>query len=158
MSEEKVNPEQSQEEKVPGTGKDGSGKAEKESKAQPNASAKEAKATPKGKYYWVRFNARSNPTDTEGVELTVNGEVLIMQRDQKVPIPARFKECADNALRSAFKQLPNKPRKELAPIRMYPYSELGEATEQEFLEWRRRGTEKVREDIDRFGYNTGEDE
>lgn len=113
---------------------------------------------PDGPKYWlVKFNARASTAETEDVELSVNGEVLIMQRSEWVIIPDRFKECADHTLIPRFKQLPNKPRKELAPVLLYPYTEKREASEEEYLLMKQKGTEALLEHIKRFGFGSGED-
>ena len=108
---------------------------------------------PKEKYFRVIFQARATENDLEDVQLSVNGETLIMQREKEVIIPGRFRECADHALITKFKQLPDQPRNLLAPIRIFPYSVMGEATEQEYLTQKAEGDKKSRHNVAKYGFN-----
>ena len=108
--------------------------------------------------YWkVKFHPRSSTVETEEVELTVNGEVLIIQRGEVVIIPGRFKECAEHTLVQKFRQLPNEPRKDLTPIMLYPFETIGEANEAEFFKMRQEGTQKMKDDIQRHGFRESGD-
>ena len=97
-------------------------------------------APPPEKYTWVRFHIKSRPDDEDDVVLSVQGDVLLMKRNEKVPIPERYVECAKNARYPHFKQLPNEARKIVGEIRVYPFEILGPATEKEYLEWKAEGT------------------
>jgi len=113
---------------------------------------------PEPKYYRVLFLDKSSPNDTDDVELSVNAETLVIQRNVEVIIPERFKVCADNATYQQFKQIPGKPRKLRGTIRVYPYQPLGEATEAEFLAMKRKGDKQTKEHIAKYGYgDTPED-
>lgn len=117
-----------------------------------------APVPPKEKYWWVTFNERSNETDPEDVQLSVNGETLIIQRGKKVIIPDRYKECAEHALIQKFVQLPDKPRKHLSPIMKFPFTTHGEATEAEFRKMKTEGTKKTDENIRRYGFEVTPDQ
>lgn len=112
-----------------------------------------APVIPKEKYFRVLFQARATENDLEDVQLTVNGETLLMQREKEVIIPARFRECADHALIVKFKQLPDQPRKLMAPIRTFPYSLIGEATEEEYLTQKAEGDKQSRHNVKKYGFN-----
>lgn len=100
------------------------------------------------KYYRVTFNHKSNPNDEDDVTLIVNGETLVLQRGVEVIIPGRYKECADHATYPVFRQRPNEARKQIGTVMVFPYSLMGEATEQEYLELLREGNKKTREAIE----------
>jgi hypothetical protein len=85
------------------------------------------------KYYRVVFSAKSSPTQPDDVELSVNGETLLMQRDKEIIIPGRYKEVADHAEQISFKQLPGIDRKVQGKIKTFPYTMMGEATREEYL-------------------------
>lgn len=104
------------------------------------------------KYYRVLFLEKSSPNDTDDVELSVNAETLVIQRNTEVIIPERFKVCADNATYQQFKQVPGKPRKLRGTIKVYPYQLLGEATEAEFFAMKRKGDKQTKEHIAKYGY------
>jgi hypothetical protein len=108
---------------------------------------------PKEKYFRVSFQARATENDPEDVTLSVNGETLVIQREKEVIIPGRFKECADHALIRKFKQLPDMPRKIEAPIKLFPYSQLGEATEEEYLAAKAAGDKATSHNIKKYGFN-----
>ncbi len=105
------------------------------------------------KYFKVTFQARASENDPEDVSLSVNGETLVIQRETEVIIPGRFKECADHALILKFKQLPDQPRKFSSPIRTFPYSLIGEATEAEYIKQKTAGDKSTKHNVSRFGYN-----
>ena len=112
----------------------------------------EAKPTPAGEpYYWVRFHSKSNPFDPDDVILAVNGDVLQIKRNERIPIARRFLECADHARYRHFTQEPGKDRKVDREIHKYPYDLLGEATRQDFLSWKAKGTRINREYAEAHG-------
>ena len=100
------------------------------------------------KYYRVTFNHKSNPNDEDDVTLIVNGETLVLQRGTEVIIPGRYKECADHATYPIFRQKPNEARKQMGTVMVFPYSLIGEATEQEYLKLLRQGNKETREAIE----------
>jgi len=87
---------------------------------------------PKEGYTKVRFHVKSRPDDDENVVLAVQGDVLVIQRNQQVIIPDRYLDCARNAKYPQFKQMPNQPRKIVGEILVYPFDILGTATEEEY--------------------------
>lgn len=91
-------------------------------------------------YYWVRFHSKSNPFDPDDVILAVNGDVLQIRRNERIPIARRFLECADHARYRHFTQEPGKDRKVDREIHKYPYDMLGEASAQDFRTWKAKGT------------------
>lgn len=102
-------------------------------------------------YKWVRFHHKSNPMDPDEVVLGVNGEVLIVRRNERVPMPQRFLEVADHATYRHFTQEPGRDRKVDREIHKYPYDVLGEATREDFIRWKRAGTKATRDHAERLG-------
>lgn len=109
-------------------------------------------ARPKEKYYRVMFMEKTSPNDTDDVELAVNAETLVIQRNVEVIIPERFKVCADNATYQQFKQVPGKPRKLRGTIKVYPYQLLGETTEEAFIKMKRMGDKQTKDHIAKYGF------
>ena len=105
------------------------------------------------KYYRVRFHAKAQPNDPDDVTLACNGENLIFRREQETIIPGRFKEVADHGQYVQFRQVPNKPRKIVANVRIFPYDMLGESTEAEFRQMLKEGNKKQKDMISKYGYN-----
>ena len=104
--------------------------------------------------YWrVKFNAKTTPNDSDDVQLIVNGETLIMQREKEVILPGRFLEDADHATYLHFRQVPHQPRKKVGTIKTYPYERIGKATKKEYDLQRTEGTKKTRQNIKRYGYD-----
>ena len=101
------------------------------------------------KYFKVRFHAKSNPNDTDNVTLGVNGEVIVIKREEEVIIPERFVECARHAVYPQFTQLPNEPRKATGKVMTYPLDVLGEGTHEEYLKMKKEGTQKTQEAVER---------
>lgn len=101
------------------------------------------------KYYKVRFHAKSNPNDTDNVTLGVNGEILVIKREEEVIIPERFVECARHATYPQFTQLPNEPRKITGKVMTFPLDILGEGTREEYLKMKKEGTEKTQEALEK---------
>jgi hypothetical protein len=102
-------------------------------------------------YKWVRFHNKSNPMDPDEVILAVNGEVLQIRRNEKIPLPYRFMECADHARYKHFSQEPGKDRKVDREIHKYPFDILGDCSREDFVRWKRAGTKAVREHAERIG-------
>lgn len=102
------------------------------------------KAPAKERYFRVRFHAKSSPSDTAHVELCVNCEVLIMQRERDVVLPERFVRHAQLCRYPDERQVPGQPRKTVGWVQIYPFTILGEATKAEFVQQRREGTELTR--------------
>lgn len=106
--------------------------------------AKAVKQPNKEKFFLVKFHDRSDPQQQLNVELIVNGDTLVIQRGVEVPIPGRFRECADHATYPVYKQEPGQMRKVTGYIRVFPYDFIRECTEQEYLDARKKGTAATR--------------
>lgn len=111
---------------------------------EPAAKAKSATAA-KEKFHRVKFHAKSNPNDQEDVELSCQGETLIVQREREVCIPERFVEVARNARYPQFRQMPNEQRKIVGHVMVFPFDVLGEGTEEDYLNMKRSGTKSTRD-------------
>lgn len=128
-------------------------KSKSSSKKKPSGSSGKPVPAPfKEKYFRVTFSDKSSPNDSDDVELSVNGETLVIRRGLEVIIPERFKVCADNATYPHYTQIPGKPRKLRGHIRLYPYQLVGEATEAQFIKMKRDGNKQTRDFIKKFGF------
>lgn len=107
------------------------------------------------KYHWVIFSERTTPTDDVDVTLTVNGECLIVKRGTRVPLPDRFLECADHTRHPRYSQNPGDTRKVVTWIKTFSYERIGDAAEEDFIEFRRKGTLETRERIERESTTEG---
>jgi hypothetical protein len=94
------------------------------------------------KFFRVRFHAKSHSTQQDNVELSVNGETLLIEREKVIVIPERFIECANHATYPQFKQLPNAPRKIVGRVMIFPFDILGEGTKMDFLKQKTSGTKE----------------
>lgn len=110
------------------------------------------------RYYRVEFNAKTNPYDEDDVKLICNCETLIIMREREVIIPGRFREVADHAKWPHFRQLPNKPRKIISQIQLFPYKLIGEATREEYLAQKEKGNRQTAENIRRYGHDWAPDD
>lgn len=115
--------------------------------------AKETEKQEFEKYFKVLFSEKTSTNDTDDVELSVNGETLVIQRGIDVIIPGRFKICADNATYQQFTQVPGKPRKLCGTIKRYPYQLLGEASKKDFLDMKQTGDQQTKAHIAKFGFD-----
>jgi len=106
---------------------------------------KGADANKEPEYFRVRFHAKASPSDTRDVELSVNCEPLIMQRERPVVLPKRYLLLAKDARYPQYTQVPGQPRKIVGWIQTYPFDVLGAATEEEFIRERTMGTQATRE-------------
>lgn len=103
------------------------------------------------KYFKVKFHSRSNPNDNENVELSVNGETRVIERDVPVVLPERFLECARNATHPQFRQEPGKQRKMVGKVTTFPFDVLGESSESEYRKMLAEGTKKTKEYVEKHG-------
>lgn len=115
--------------------------------------AKDVEKAVEEKYFRVIFSDKTSANDTDDVELSVNGETLVIQRAVEVIIPERFKICADNATYQQFTQVPGKPRKLRGTIKVYPYQMLGESSKKEFFDMKKRGDKQTKDFIAKFGFD-----
>ena len=96
------------------------------------------------RYFVVRFHAKSQASDPSNVELCVNCEVLIMQRERDVVLPERFVRHAQLCRYPDERQLPGQPRKTVGWIQVYPFTILRQGTKEEYDRQRREGTDSTR--------------
>jgi hypothetical protein len=99
-------------------------------------------------YHWVRFMLAASDNDPKDVELTVNGDPLIIQRGVEVPLPRRYLEAADHATHETIVHgevgtLTNrsKPRR----VQLFPYERLDQraCTREDFLRFLRRQADSL---------------
>jgi hypothetical protein len=109
-------------------------------------------------YYVVKFAQRSSEQDPEDVQLFVNGEVLIMQREKEIIVPQRFLECADHATHDQFRSVPGRSHKSVAKIKTYPYERIRLSTEKEYLKQHAEGTRTVKMNIKKYGFDATPDD
>ncbi|MCX7590016.1 MAG: hypothetical protein N2255_00140 [Kiritimatiellae bacterium] len=93
------------------------------------------------KYRWVRFHRRTDLNDEEVVELHLNGQTLQVDRMVKVPLPQHYLDGpAARAGKYHYRQFsPSSFRAERQWVAKYTWDDLGEATEQDFLDALERG-------------------
>lgn len=108
------------------------------------------KEAEKEKYWKAMFGPKTTPNDTIDVQLAVNGEVLNIQREEPVIIPDRFRVCADNATITQYTQRPGETRQMVGRMRIYNYSIMGEASEEEYIAFKNRGNQIQRDHLDRM--------
>lgn len=101
------------------------------------------------KVTWVRFHPKSSKDQPDDVELSVNGEVLVIKRNVPVPLPERFVECARNAHYPQYSQVPGEDRKIVGQIMHFPFDTLKEGTREEFNRYRTQGTSETRRALSR---------
>ncbi len=102
-------------------------------------------------YHWVKFQPRSNPNEQEKVQLTVNGECLIIERSVPVPLPQRFIECAERTTYPVYSQEPGQLRKVANYVTTFAHEKIKPATKEEFERYKAEGTRKMKEDLVREG-------
>ena len=107
-----------------------------EDPAPPEPQEPDPMATPSEKYYKVKFHLRSDRNQEKEVLLAVMGEVFQCQRNEVVIIPERIKCACDDAVTRIPEDVPGKDRKEETSIQTYPYENLGEVTEADWMEFR----------------------
>jgi hypothetical protein len=100
---------------------------------------------PEEKVYSVRFHAKSHPNDPDDVQLGVNGEVLVIKREETIPLLERYVVVARNATYDQFRQLPGEQRKVIAKVQKFPFDILGASTLAEYRRERAAGTKIANE-------------
>ncbi len=103
---------------------------------------------PPEKYYRVRFHLKAKPEDADDVILSVQGDVLQIQRNVETILPERFLDAARHAKYPHFRQMPNEPRKVVGEVHTHPFDLLGEAEPEEYFKMRAEGTEQRKKDIE----------
>jgi hypothetical protein len=105
------------------------------------------------KFFRGRFAAKANVNDPDSVKLSVQGEILVFQRDVDTIIPEPYLVVAQNAKHPKFTVEPGQGRKVVGWISRYPFNKTGEATYEEFKTLFDEGTRKTKDNIARFGLN-----
>ena len=111
--------------------------------ADSKPAANEAVAQPVAKkrtYTRVKFYPKSHKEQPDDVILSVNGDTIIMMRDQEVVLPDYFLEAADHATFNQYKTGIGNSRKVIMQVRLYPYALLGKGTKVEYIKQRAVGT------------------
>lgn len=106
--------------------------------SRPNAGLRPPKQGER--YQKVRFHNRQNDSESEQVELGVNGEWLIVKRNVPVTIPERFVECARHARHPVYHQVPGEPRQQRGEVQTFPFDDLGVGRKEDFDKMREEGT------------------
>jgi len=101
----------------------------------------------KEEYSRVVFQEKYTPGQPDEVMLSVNGEVLIIQRGVETIVPKKHLEVADHSLERKFSQSPDQPRKFAGMVKRYQYTYLGPATKKEYDAMKKLGTEKTRDSM-----------
>jgi len=99
----------------------------------------------KEKFIRIKPHAKARPDDEESAVVSVNGEILVMERQKECVIPERFVVALQNARGPVFRQMPGESRKIVGEVMTFPFDNLGEGTEEEYLTMRREGTKIARE-------------
>ena len=96
----------------------------------------------------VIFSHKADKGDTNDVELSVDGQVLTIQRGKKVVLPSRFLECADHGWHHHYEQVPGKTRKIAARIQTYNYTVIrSDVPASEYFKMKKEGDKKTRDEI-----------
>ena len=114
----------------------------KSAKAMSPKPATKGEAKKQEPYFQVRFHDKSHANDADDVILSVQGEILQIERGEIVTIPERYKVAAENAQIPQFKQVPNEPRKITGHVKSYPFDLIGPGKSEDFLLARKEGTER----------------
>lgn len=114
-------------------------------RAEPAMTKIASKLTEGEKVFLVRFHAKAHPNDPDDVVLSVNGDVLVIKREEEIPLLGRYVECARHATFPQFRQLPGQQRKVVAKVQKYQFDILGESTIEEFRKVRQVGTAQAAE-------------
>ncbi len=99
-------------------------------------------------YHKVKFHDRRSPNEKNEVEISVNGEALVIKRGIEVIIPDRFKQAADCACYPYFTQQPGQKRKYVGKIKVFPYDLLGKSTEAEYKSQKTAGDKMTKEKME----------
>lgn len=88
------------------------------------------------KVYWVKFNPKSNPEDTDDVFLGINNDQILIQRDKRIPLKGYFVRMAMQTISPIYVQIPGESRKIISWICTYPPTVMGVATDADWLRYR----------------------
>lgn len=100
------------------------------------------------RYLWVKLAGHSNPNEYNKVPVGVNGLILWVTRNVKVPLPENYVEVLRDAVQKQFEESdnPEVPYREVGSLHRYPLEVLGEATAADFkkvFEEQRTATEEA---------------
>lgn len=102
--------------------------------------------------YWeVIFAPMKGESDTIDVELTWEGQCLLIKRQMAIVLPGFYIEQNDNATKDHYTQTPEQGRKKIGTIQQYSCTVLREATMEEYLAQKESGDKIMRAKIDREG-------
>lgn len=102
-------------------------------------------------YRKVKFHPRSSMHEPADVVLSLNGNVLLIQRGVMTILPTPYLEVARHTKYRTFRQDPSNMRKSVVEISQYPYEDLGPATRDEYLALLNKGTAETRKKMERSG-------
>jgi len=87
------------------------------------------------KYWWLTFNEKVRTGDPESVTLGCQGEILDFPRNERTPVPQRFREVADHTRYPHYVPVAGEEYKKTEWRKTYPYQVDGEATRADFVAW-----------------------
>ncbi len=96
----------------------------------PSATAPEPPPAPE--YYWATFAAKAGSNETDDVQLCVNGDWKIIQREARVCVPAAYINAARDARRVQYRVVAGEANKRLVHIQEYPFRLEGPASAEEY--------------------------
>lgn len=104
-------------------------------------------------YRWVLFPERSNAVnEPEFVEISWNGEPLTIKRNTKVCLPRHYLNVCDEAKQKVFRPLTKpkigqRPYVEAGFVARRPYTDLGEATAEDYMKMLKEGNDITNREI-----------
>ena len=98
------------------------------------------------KFFRVKIDQKTRDDDEDRVPCSVNGEMLYLRRGESIVLPERYIRCLDDALIPIYSgRSGSDGRQQIGLQRRVGYTLLGEATEEDFKELRRKGVLALRE-------------
>lgn len=116
---------------------------------EPEVKQTPVKEVKRKKYYYVKFHERGDESQPEDIALTLNGNTLVVRRGVSTILPEAYLEIAKNATIIGKKYNPITNVMSPRIVNKYPFFVEREATEEEFLELKKSGTEKTKEALKR---------
>jgi hypothetical protein len=101
-------------------------------------------------YFYVVFQEKSSEQDVDLIPLSINNDVIMVRRGEKIVLPQSYLEVADHSVFRKFKQVPGQPRKVETVVKRFPYSTIGPASRQDFVRMMTEGNAKRDVDIARM--------
>lgn len=102
-------------------------------------------------YRRVKFHPRTNLSEPADVVLSLNGNMLLIQRGVETILPTPYLEVARHTKYRTFRQDPSSMRKQIVEISQYPFEDMGAATREEYLALLNRGTRETKKKMERSG-------